>query len=152
VALKVIVEPARSDPVALERLRLEAETVAKLDHPNIVRIHTTGTLHGRTFVVFEFVGGGNLIERFVDRPVPARDAAALLRQLARAIHFAHERGVVHCALKPSNILLTPDGVPKITNFSLMTRRTSAGLSVLPPEAERRALHSASKLGFAGHDL
>jgi serine/threonine protein kinase len=130
VALKVIAAPVESDPAALDRLRREAETVARLDHPNIVRIYSSGELLGRTYLAFEYVAGGSLIERFVDRPLPPREAARLVRQLAEAMHYAHGRGVLHCALKPSNVLLTPEGLPKITNF---------GLSVLleQPAAERR---------------
>jgi serine/threonine protein kinase len=129
VALKVIAAPG-SAPEVLARLRREAETVAQLDHPNIVRIYSSGELQGRTYMAFEYVAGGSLIERFVDRPLAPAEAARLVRQLAEAMHYAHQRGVLNCALKPSNILLTPDGVPKITNF---------GLSILleEPEAERR---------------
>jgi serine/threonine protein kinase len=129
VALKVIAAPA-SAPEALARLRQEAKTVAQLDHPNIVRIYSSGELQGRTYMAFEYVAGGSLIERFVDRPIAPAEAARLVRQLAEAMYYAHQRGVLNCALKPSNILLTPDGVPKITNF---------GLSILVEEsaAERR---------------
>jgi eukaryotic-like serine/threonine-protein kinase len=63
-----------------------------------------------------------LIERFVDQPVPPRDAAGLVQQLADAVHYAHQKGVLHCGLKPSNVLLTADGVPKITNFGLRAHR------------------------------
>jgi serine/threonine protein kinase len=118
VALKIIAEPSRTDPNALARLRREAETVARLDHPNIVRIHSSGSLHGRTYLAFEFVAGGSLIERFVDEPVPPRQAAQLVQRLAEAMHYAHQRGVLHCSLKPSNITLAAEDVPKITNFSL----------------------------------
>jgi serine/threonine protein kinase len=130
VALKVIAGPAPADPAARARLRREAETVALLDHPNIVRIYSSGELRDQTYLAFEFVAGGSLIERFVDRPVQPSEAARLVRQMAEAMHYAHQRGVLHCALKPSNVLLTEDGVPKITNF---------GLSVLrgQPAAERR---------------
>jgi serine/threonine protein kinase len=118
VALKVTAGPAQADPAARARLRRVAETVALLDHANIVRIYSSGELHGRTYLAFEFVAGGSLIERFVDRPVPPREAVRLVRQMAEAMHYAHQRGVLHGALKPSNVLLTEDGVPKITNFGL----------------------------------
>jgi serine/threonine protein kinase len=118
VALKVVNAPAEADQAARERLQHEAKTLALFDHPNIVRIHHSGELLGRAYHAFEFVAGGNLIERYVDRPQPPREAADLVRQLAQAMHYAHERGVLHCALKPSNILLTPEGTPKITNFGL----------------------------------
>jgi serine/threonine protein kinase len=130
VALKVIAVPAQAEPEALVRLRQEAQTVAQLDHPNIVRIHAARVLNDRTYLTFEYVDGGSLIERFVDRPLPPPEAARLVRQLAEAMNYAHQRGVIHCALKPSNVLLTADGVPKITNFGLSMHRDQ-------PEAERR---------------
>ena len=118
VALKVVTAPAQAEPGALARFQHEAKTVALLDHPNIVRIYNSGELHGRTYLAFEYVAGGNLIERLVDQPLPPREAARLVQQLAEATHYAHQHGVLHCALKPSNVLLTPSGVPKISNFSL----------------------------------
>src|SRR5262249_34366494 len=69
VALKVITVPAQAEPEAYARLRREAKMVALLDHPNIVRIYSSGDLHGRTYLAFEYVAGGSLIERFVDRPL-----------------------------------------------------------------------------------
>jgi serine/threonine protein kinase len=130
VALKVITAPGQADPAVVARLQREAETVARLDHANIVRIYSSGEQHGRTWLAFEYVAGGDLIERFVDRPQPPREAAALVRCLAEAMHYAHQRGILHCALKPSNVLLTEDGVPKITNFGLGILRDE-------PKAERR---------------
>jgi serine/threonine protein kinase len=130
VALKVIAAPAQVEPAARERLVHEAKTLALLDHPNIVRIYSSGEMHGRAYLAFEYVAGGSLIERFVDQPLPPFKAARLVWQLAEALHYAHQHDVLHCALKPSNILLTADGVPKISNF---------GLSILleQPESERR---------------
>jgi serine/threonine protein kinase len=118
IALKIIADPYLRDPATLARLQREAETVAQLEHPNIVRIYTSGTLRGRTYLTFEFVPGGSLVERFLDQPVPPRQAAHIVQQLAQAMHYAHQRGVLHCALKPSNVLLSTDGEPKVTNFSL----------------------------------
>jgi serine/threonine-protein kinase len=126
----VIASPAEADAAAHERLRHEAKTLALFDHPNIVRVYSSGELHGRNYLAFEYVAGGSLIERFVDRPQPPVEAARLTQQLAGALHYAHQRGVLHCALKPSNVLLTADGVPKITNFGL-------SLPLAGPESERR---------------
>lgn len=116
VALKVSNEPLEVDSAEHERFQREAMAAGNLDHANIVRIYTAGELSGRVFLAYEFVEGGNLLERYRDAPQPPREAARLVEQLARAIHHAHQRGVVHCALKPSNILLDKDGLPKITNF------------------------------------
>jgi serine/threonine protein kinase len=120
VALKIVTAAASTDPAVLARRRKEAEVVAQLDHPNIVRIHNSGELRGRTYLAFEYVDGGSLIEHS-DQPMPPRQAAQVVQKLAEAIHYAHQRGILHCALKPSNVLLAADGVPKITNFSLSIR-------------------------------
>jgi serine/threonine protein kinase len=117
VALKIITDASQSEPAARARLQQEARTLALLDHPNIVRILGSGDLRGRTYLVFEYVAG-SLIERYLDRPVPPAEAVRLVRQMAGAIQYAHQRGVLHCALKPSNVLLTEDGDAKITNFVL----------------------------------
>ncbi|HEV3256485.1 MAG TPA: protein kinase [Gemmataceae bacterium] len=119
VALKVILAGpyARADQV--ERFRREAEALANLQHPNIVQIHEVGESSGnRPYFSMEFVEGGNLAHKLAERLLPAREAAGLALTLARAVHYAHQRGVLHRDLKPANVLLTRDGVPKITDFGL----------------------------------
>jgi serine/threonine protein kinase len=118
VALKVIAARADEDPGARARLRTEAERLARLHHPNIVTIYSSGEHRGRAYLTYEFVEGGNLIEKYLDEPAWPRQAAQLLLPLAEAIHYAHERDIIHGALKPSNVLLAEKGVPKITNFGL----------------------------------
>jgi serine/threonine protein kinase len=118
VALKVIAAMDHSEPARVARFRREATLVGKLRHPNIVQVYYSGELNGLAYFSTEYLDGGSLIDQFVDRPVPAARAAELVAPLARAVHYAHQQGVVHCAIKPSNVLLTADGVPKITNFSL----------------------------------
>jgi serine/threonine protein kinase len=129
VALRVIRHSASTDAALGEQLRGQAATVAQLDHPNIVRIYDSGELHGRIYLAFEHVAGGSLAQRFGDEAIPPREAAQLMQRLAEAVQYAHQKGIVHGALRLSTVLLTPDGVPKITNF---------GLS-LHPEASRATL-------------
>jgi tetratricopeptide (TPR) repeat protein/tRNA A-37 threonylcarbamoyl transferase component Bud32 len=118
VALKMLLaSPHRSEE---ERVRFctEAETIARLQHPNIVQIYEVGEQDGHPFLALEFVEGTTLDRELNGAPLAPRAAAQLLEQLARAIHAAHARGVVHRDLKPANVLLTPEGIPKITDFGL----------------------------------
>jgi tetratricopeptide (TPR) repeat protein/tRNA A-37 threonylcarbamoyl transferase component Bud32 len=130
VALKMIYATTPSETLA--RFRREAETVARLDHPNIVRIHEVGDLEGQPYLALEYVEGGSLAGKLTG-PLAPRVGAALIQTLALAVQHAHERGIVHRDLKPSNILLAyesaADGsadhrvlpsawVPKISDFGL----------------------------------
>ncbi len=116
VALKMMLN--ESEPAALERFRLEIETIAQLRHPNIVHIYEVGQYQGKPFYVMEYVEGGSLAHKLTQALPPVRQAAQWLEALARASHLVHQRGIVHRDLKPGNILLTDDGVPKISDFGL----------------------------------
>jgi WD40 repeat protein/tRNA A-37 threonylcarbamoyl transferase component Bud32 len=118
VALKMILAGPHARAEDLARFRREAEVIAKLAHPNIVQIHEVGEHEGRPFLSLEFVDGGGLDKKLGGAPLPAHDAARLIETVARAVHHAHCQGVVHRDLKPANILLTADGIPKITDFGL----------------------------------
>ncbi len=118
VALKMIRAGHEADPSQLARFHTEAQAVAQLQHPNIVQIHEVGQHQGQPYFSLEFVEGGSLARKLKTMLPPPRQAAQLSETLARAVHFAHQRGIVHRDLKPGNILLTPEGVPKITDFGL----------------------------------
>lgn len=107
VAVKVVANPGTASPSVLERFRAEAEAVAHLQHPNIVHIHEVGTSDGTPYFSMEFVPGGNLEEVTRRQSLAPVVAAQLLESVARAVQFAHERGVIHRDLKPANILLAP---------------------------------------------
>jgi len=119
VALKVLHEQFTSDGDHVERFRREARSVAQLSHPNIVTVIDRGEQDGRQFIVFEYVEGENLkalIER--EAPLPEREAVELALQIARALAFAHEQGLVHRDVKPQNVLLAEAGGAKVTDFGI----------------------------------
>ncbi len=126
VAVKLIRSADASDSER-SRFRAEAESAAKLQHPNIVQVHDVGEQDGSEFLSMEFVEGGSLEKRLERETLSIREAAELIATLAHAIHFAHERGIVHRDLKPGNILLAGD-VPKIADFGL-AKRMIAGSGV-----------------------
>jgi serine/threonine-protein kinase len=118
VALKAILAGQDAAPHQRARLRREAENMARLCHPNIVPVYAVGERDGCPFFSMEFVEGGNLAHKIAGRPQPECQAARWVEVLARAVSYAHQQGLVHRDLKPSNVVLTTDGVPKITDFGL----------------------------------
>jgi serine/threonine protein kinase len=121
VALKMILAAEYAGMDELVRFRKEAEAVAGLQHPNIVQIHDIGEQNGLPFFCLEYVDGGGLADKLRGAPLAPREAARLVATLAEAVHYAHQRGILHRDLKPANILLTSEGLPKITDFGLAKR-------------------------------
>jgi eukaryotic-like serine/threonine-protein kinase len=118
VALKMLLAGEHAGPEAGVRFLAEAESIARLHHPNIVQIFAFGDCGGLPYFEMEYVAGGSLADRLDGAPRPARDGARLVETLARAIHEAHRLGIVHRDLKPANILLAADGTPKVADFGL----------------------------------
>lgn len=118
VALKMVLSGVHASPLQLKRFRTEADAVARLVHPNIVQIYEVGDHDGTPYFSLEFVDGGPLDKQIGGKAQPPREAANLVETLARAMHFAHERNIIHRDLKPANVLMTSDGIPKITDFGL----------------------------------
>ncbi len=119
VALKTIRPAAlRTDADAMSRFRIEAEAVARLDHPHIVPVYELGEYDGFPFISLKLIGGGDLERHAARFKKDPRAIARLLKEVARAVHYAHLRGVLHRDLKPSNILLDEQDQPHVTDFGL----------------------------------
>lgn len=119
VAIKMVSTEAA--PESLARFQIEAQAVASLQHPNIVQIYEVGDADGRPYIALEFVDGRTLSDRLSGKPQPPHESAEIVEQLARAMHYAHQRSIIHRDLKPANVLLTSDGTPKISDFGLAKR-------------------------------
>jgi serine/threonine-protein kinase len=126
VALKMILAGSHAGVADLARFQTEAEAIARLRHPNIVQVYEVGEHEGKPYFSLEFCGGGSLEKKLNGTPLPAREAAALVETLARAMQAAHEQHVIHRDLKPANVLLAEDGTPKVTDFGLAKKLDEAG--------------------------
>jgi serine/threonine-protein kinase len=130
VALKVLFPEFARDPAFVQRFRREAQAAANLNHPNIVAVFDWGEEDGTYFIVMEYVEGRSLREAIhAEGPLYPNLAADLASDIAGALGFAHRNGVVHRDVKPGNILLTPQGQVKVTDFGIARAAgTSEGLT------------------------
>lgn len=119
VAIKVLRQSFSGDPAFGERFRQEAKAAANLAHPNIVTVHDFGFDNGRLFIVMEFIPGITLKELIQQRGrLTTDEAIPLMVQACAGIGYAHRAGLVHCDVKPQNILVTPDKRVKVTDFGI----------------------------------
>lgn len=105
-----------------QALEAEAAAVASLTHPNIIRIHEVGCHEGHSFFSMEYVPGDNLAQWTATRVLSPREAAILVRAIASAVAYAHTQGVWHLDLKPGNVLMEAEGIPRLTDFGLARHR------------------------------
>ncbi len=145
VALKMIRAGQLASAEEVRRFQQEAAAAASLDHPHIVPIFEVGTHDGLPFFSMKLIDGPSLAQHLTGGPPEPADAARLLATVARAVHHAHQRGVLHRDLKPANILLDPAGHPHVTDFGL-AKRLPAALA----REERALTHSNAILGTANY--
>ncbi|MCC6235410.1 MAG: protein kinase [Verrucomicrobiales bacterium] len=126
VAVKILIGGGRNSAL-IKRFRVEAEAAARLQHPNIIPIHEYGEYGGEPYLSMKYVEHANSL---VDAGLPPREAVRGLADVARAVHYAHQHGVLHRDLKPSNVLVGSDRVPYLTDFGLAKLASSdAGLTL-----------------------
>ena len=131
VAVKVLREDFSRDPAFQERFRQEARAAANLSHPNIVTVHDFGLDKGQLFIVMEYIPGTDLKTLIKKRGrFTPEEAVPLLIQACAGIGYAHRAGLVHCDVKPQNILVTPDMRLKVTDFGI-----ARALSTIHPEEQ-----------------
>ncbi|HEX8939600.1 MAG TPA: protein kinase, partial [Candidatus Limnocylindrales bacterium] len=130
VAVKLLRPEYGRDPDFVARFRAEAQNAASLSHPGIVSVFDFGTDPAGPFIVMEYVEGedlATLLRR--NGPLPPRRAARLTAEVARALEAAHERGIVHRDVKPSNVLLASDGRVKVVDFGIARALSEAQLTL-----------------------
>jgi len=163
VAVKMLLFGQFSSNQFVRRFQAEAEAAAALQHPNIVAIHEIGEHEGQPYFSMDCIEGRDLAQVVAEKPMISREAAGHLRTLARAVHYAHQRGVLHRDLKPSNVLIDSSGHPRLTDFGLAKRfENGASLSAsgqiigspsyMPPEQaapQRGAVSPASDVYSLG---
>ena len=119
VALKVLHSSYLEDEDAVERFRREARSVAQLSHPNVVTIIDRGEEDGHQFIVFEYVPGNTLKDYLARRgPLAPGEALSLAVEIGKGLAYAHRHGIVHRDVKPQNVVINGDGLPKVTDFGI----------------------------------
>ncbi|MCP5517782.1 MAG: protein kinase [Verrucomicrobiales bacterium] len=133
VALKMLVHRPFETPELAERLEAEAKAAARLHHPGIVAIHEFGQHEGQFFFSMEYIEGRSLADVIAESPGQMTDferVARYLRDIAGAVHYAHEQGILHRDLKPSNILVEVSDAVRVTDFGLAKRMgTDSGMTL-----------------------
>jgi len=125
VAIKILPPERVGEEKFSDRFAVEAATLAKLSHPNIVTVHDFGETGGLFFIVMEYVDGVNLRDLLRDGKLEPKQALAIVPPICEALQYAHDKGIVHRDIKPENLLLDRDGRIKIADFGIAGRTDSA---------------------------
>ena len=160
VAIKRVLGDIAKSQTAVRRFLTEAQSIAALNHPNIVQIYDYGRAKDGPFLILEYVEGKSLLERCQQGAIPLEEAVDLICKVCDGLGKSHDAGIIHRDLKPANVLLTKDGVPKLTDFGLArvetgdvetgdTGQTTTGsvlgtLDFMPPEQRRDATQADAR--------
>ncbi len=136
IAIKVLKENFSSSPAFQERFKQEAKAAANLSHPNIVTVHDFGLDQNRLFIVMEFVPGTDLKQLIKESEggLPIEKTSRLFIQACAGVGYAHRAGLIHCDIKPHNMLITPDNRLKVTDFGI-----ARALASINPEERTNAI-------------
>lgn len=118
VAIKVLPPHPGQDTEFVERFRLEARTIARLQHPHILPVYDYGVHEGIIYLAIAYVEGGSLSDRIDSGPLPLATAAAYLREVASALDYAHRQNIIHRDIKPDNILINSEGYTLLADFGI----------------------------------
>jgi serine/threonine protein kinase len=127
-AMKVLLPDLVGRQDLAARFEREIKVLAALDHPNIAQLRTALKLDNQLVMIMELVGGQSLAERVKQGPIPISDALACINQVLDALSYAHAQGVIHRDIKPANMMLTPEGVVKLTDFGVALSRNYEALT------------------------
>ena len=118
VALKILRKDRLTDDEFAQRFFKEAKAIGRLSHPNIVTVYDVGQDHGTIYIAMEFLEGRPLDEAIKEEKLKITDIGSIGAQIAEALNYAHQKGVIHRDIKPANIILNSDGRIKITDFGI----------------------------------
>jgi len=133
VAIKVLPSYYAADPNFVNRFKQEAQALARLSHPNIVTVHDAGEQDGRLYIVMAYMSGGTLKER-MDHQMGMAEVLPVVQEIAAALHYAHERSIIHRDVKPVNVLLDSDGRAVLSDFGIAKVMESAEQHLTRPGA------------------
>jgi serine/threonine-protein kinase len=149
VALKILPDTLAQDPDHMARFQREAQVLASLNHPNVAAIHGVE----ERALILELVEGQTLAERIGQGPIPFDEALRIAKQIAEALEYAHEKGVIHRDLKPANVKITAEGRVKVLDFGLakaMSADAAAGNPAVSPTLTMRATMAGTIVGTAAY--
>ena len=128
ILLKVLHPQFASDAEILSRFEREARIMSRLTHPNILQIIDFGKIEGTYFVAMEFVEGESLEQRITQKKLAQKETVSIIMDLLDALSYVHTKGIIHRDIKPSNIIVTKEGIPKLTDFGLAWAKSVSGIT------------------------